>query len=341
MREAVMRVKSELGTDAVILHTRRFREKGLLGLGGTPKVEVLAGVEENKGFPRIEKELQELRGLITQLNQQVGGEENLEFLPSVLKGSIKNLFKAGVTEHVIRDLVEDLNVPGEMSNWEEGQLVGKIRNRLLGGMPPVVPLKPGSHKPQVVAFIGPSGVGKTSTLAKLAANFTIARKENVGIITTDTHRMGAVEQLKNYSEVLGVSLEVVLTSSQMESAVERFQDKNLILIDTAGVNVRNAQEIERLEEILIHEYIDEILLVLSVNIRGEDLLSYQERYRELRYTGFIFTKLDETEAWGPILNLTWGKREYLSYVTQGQNVPEDIELIDPQRFVTFLMGEST
>jgi len=335
IQEAIVRVKEELGPEAVILHTHRFREGGFLGMGRRQKVEVLAGLErkpEDDG--RLVEEISQLRTMVQELKENgmsartsVTAEENELFQDDELA---QILLESGICQEIVAELISDL--PSE--NKKE-----VLRNRLEEKLPPIKPIETGKDRPRVVALIGPTGSGKTSTLAKLAANYTVAQQKEVGLISADTQRMAAIEQLKNYSEVIGLELEIIFTPRQLTRAIEKFGDKDLILMDTAGRNPLQDSELREMKNLLQHELIDDILLVLSVNTRYEDLLLHREKYSEINFKGYIFTKLDETRAWGNIINLAWEENRFLSFVTKGQNVPEDIELIKTRRLLDRILGE--
>lgn len=195
--------------------------------------------------------------------------------------------------------------------------------------------------PKVVFFIGPTGVGKTTTIAKIASKFTLEEKKKVAMLTADTYRIAATEQLHTYADILNVPFKVIYTPEEIEKAVEEYKDYDLILVDTAGHSHQNEQQLADITKFLdtvSDEDKKEIFLVLSATTKYKDLLSIADSYKEVEGFKLIFTKLDETTCFGNILNLKLYTDADLSYLTCGQNVPDDIEKLDAQRIVKQLLG---
>lgn len=195
--------------------------------------------------------------------------------------------------------------------------------------------------PKVVFFIGPTGVGKTTTIAKIASKFTLEEKKKVAMLTADTYRIAATEQLHTYADILNVPFRVIYTPEEIEKAVEEYKDYDLILVDTAGHSHQNEQQLADIRKFLdtvSDEDKKEIFLVLSATTKYKDLLSIADSYKEVEGFKLIFTKLDETTCFGNILNLKLYTDADLSYLTCGQNVPDDIEKLDAQRIVKQLLG---
>lgn len=203
------------------------------------------------------------------------------------------------------------------------------------------PITLGSTLPKVVFFIGPTGVGKTTTIAKIASRFTLEEKKKVAMLTADTYRIAATEQLHTYADILNVPFKVIYTPEEIEKAVEEYKEYDLILVDTAGHSHQNEQQladIKKLLDTVKDEEQKEIFLVLSATTKYKDLLSIADSYKEVEGFKLIFTKLDETTCFGSILNLKLYTDADLSYLTCGQNVPDDIEKLDAQRIVKQLLG---
>ncbi len=201
-----------------------------------------------------------------------------------------------------------------------------------------------NDRKKVVFFIGPTGVGKTTTIAKLASDFKLNRNKKVAMITADTYRIAAVEQLNTYANILDVPVNVVYTPSEIIGKIEEFLSNDMILVDTAGRSHRNeAQRDEIIEMInLVNNSginVDvEIFLVLSVTTKYKDLVAIANAYKPLENIKLLFTKADETHALGNILNMKWYTDAPLSYSTYGQNVPDDIEKLDVQKLAKHLLG---
>jgi flagellar biosynthesis protein FlhF len=190
-----------------------------------------------------------------------------------------------------------------------------------------------------MAFIGPTGVGKTTSIAKLAANFALYENRRVGLITADTYRIAAVEQLKTYAEIMEVPLEVIYTPDEMKRALDLYESFDTILIDTAGTSSRNKMQINELKNLLEAIPLTDTFLVLSATTRNKDLIEVIDNYSIIKTNRILFTKLDETSTYGCLLNVINYTNNALSYITIGQSVPEDIEEADPDRIASLVLGE--
>ncbi len=202
-------------------------------------------------------------------------------------------------------------------------------------------IEPASSGIKLVFFIGPTGVGKTTTIAKIASKFRVDEKKKVALLTADTYRIAAAEQLRTYANILEVPFRVIYTVEEINKALEDFKDYDYILIDTAGHSHQNTTQKDNMRNI-IHSVDDrvesEVHLVLSATTKYKDLISIADSYKEMADYKLIFTKLDETTTLGNLLNLRLYTGASLSYVTYGQNVPDDIEDFNPQKTVKRLLG---
>lgn len=200
----------------------------------------------------------------------------------------------------------------------------------------------GKHK--VVFFVGPTGVGKTTTIAKLASDVKIRQNSKVAMITADTYRIAAVEQLNTYANILDVPVSVIYSPGEINEALEDLSDYEMIFIDTAGRSHKNEEQRRELLEMVDNvrnsfEDVEVIVfLVLSVTTKYRDMISICDSYKELNDYRLLFTKLDETNSLGNILNIKLYTQEPLSYMTYGQNVPDDIERADVQKLAKSLLG---
>ena len=202
-------------------------------------------------------------------------------------------------------------------------------------------IEPAGSGIKLVFFIGPTGVGKTTTIAKIASKFRVDEKKKVALLTADTYRIAAAEQLRTYANILEVPFRVIYTVEEINKALEDFRDYDYIMIDTAGHSHQNATQKDNMRNI-IHSVDDrvesEVHLVLSATTKYKDLISIADSYKEMADYKLIFTKLDETTTLGNLLNLRLYTGASLSYVTYGQNVPDDIEDFNPQKTVKRLLG---
>ncbi len=201
-----------------------------------------------------------------------------------------------------------------------------------------------TDKAKVVLFIGPTGVGKTTTIAKIASKFKLEKQAKVAFITSDTYRIAAVEQLNTYASIIDCPVSVVYTSEELLDCVDQYKDYDLIMVDTAGRSHKAEEQMEELEDLIgalnakKDQFDVELYLTLSVTTKNKDLKSICDRYNNIDNWALIFTKLDETCVLGNILNMKLYTGAPLSYTTSGQNVPNDIEVVDKQALAKHLLG---
>jgi flagellar biosynthesis protein FlhF len=193
--------------------------------------------------------------------------------------------------------------------------------------------------PKIISLIGPTGVGKTTTLAKIATEYAFERHKKVAVITVDTYRIAAAEQLKTYTEILGIPLCVVYFPSEFKKAIDQYATCDIILIDTAGRSQRNSMQMAELKAFLDSAgYSLENLLLLSATTKYKELIDVVESFSRLNFQRIIFTKIDEAVTFGPILSLSHKISHPILYLTTGQNVPEDIELADKEKIARMVIG---
>lgn len=195
--------------------------------------------------------------------------------------------------------------------------------------------------PKVAFFIGPTGVGKTTTIAKIASRYKVDEGKKVAFLTADTYRIAATEQLRTYANILDMSLTIVYSPEEVKDAVRNLSDCDLILVDTAGFSHKNTaqcEDVKNLVSVLSPDYQTEVYLVLSATTKYRDLQDMCNIYQTFANYKLIFTKLDETSCYGNLLNIHLYSGADLSYVTYGQNVPDDIEVFDTQKIVKKLLG---
>jgi len=207
------------------------------------------------------------------------------------------------------------------------------------GQPKTIELS--GKKPNIIFFIGPTGVGKTTTIAKIASKYKVEYNRKVAFITADTYRIAATEQLRVYADILDAPMSIVYSVDEINEAIEKYMDYDLIFVDTAGFSHKNEQQrsdMKKLLEGVNEELRKEVYLVLSATTKYHDLMDIVDVYREISNYKLIFTKLDETSSYGNLLNIKLYADADLSYVTNGQNVPDDIEVFDTQKIVKLLLG---
>lgn len=380
-QEAILKVKMDLGNEAVILNTRKVRQKGILKFFAKPMVEVLAAIDEDYGKKKekesqkqeekpqvvvkdvvdknksVEKEekIFELENKVStmesllnkiyvqlqsthQKSETTAPEDKQQALPKVLQLLYNNLIKNEVEVDIAKKIIDKVSEKvGEEASVNESANALYIEISELLGKPETISLRE-DGKPTVVIFVGPTGVGKTTTLAKIAANFALNQKKKVGFITADTYRIAAVEQLKTYAEILGMPVSVVYSANEMEEAIKNYQDKDLILIDTAGRSYRNVSQFEELKAQVFASKADELFLVLSTTTSVRNCREILCHYDFMKDYKLIFTKLDETPINGIILNVKCLTSKRLSYMTIGQSVPDDIEIANIDKLTKNLLG---
>ena len=237
----------------------------------------------------------------------------------------------------ILDEIAQVNKPNMPFDYALANIYQKMILKF--GMPNCI--TPASKGIKMVFFLGPTGVGKTTTIAKIASIFRVDQKKKVALLTADTYRIAAAEQLRTYANILEVPFRIIYTVEEIEKAMEDFKDYDYILVDTAGHSHQNTTQKESMNK-FIHSVDDkaekEVYLVLSATTKYRDLISIADSYKEMTDFKLIFTKLDETTTLGNLLNLRLYTDAELSYVTYGQNVPDDIEEFNPQSTVKKLLG---
>ncbi|MBQ2901958.1 MAG: flagellar biosynthesis protein FlhF [Agathobacter sp.] len=280
------------------------------------------------------------------LEQKFGGQtdeltrksisDELNFVRMIYNTLLKNEVNEKYINQVL-DEVEKFIRPGNNVDMILPNIYQKLVLKF--GQPKTIELS--GKKPNVVFFIGPTGVGKTTTIAKIASKYKVEYNRKVAFITADTYRIAATEQLRVYANILDAPMSIVYSVEDINEAIEKYQDYDLIFVDTAGFSHKNEQQrndTKRLLEGVKEEYRKEVYLVLSATTKYNDLLDIVDIYNEISSYKLIFTKLDETSSYGNLLNIKLYADADLSYVTIGQNVPDDIEVFDTQKIVKQLLG---
>ncbi|MHB8968990.1 MAG: flagellar biosynthesis protein FlhF [Pirellulaceae bacterium] len=263
-------------------------------------------------------------------------------MPDSLFHLFTDLIDAEVSEELARELIDRLRQGAARGDLDDSVLLKARIARLIEEEISVTgPLRvtPGARR--LVALVGPTGVGKTTTIAKLAGNFHLRERHRVGLITVDTYRIAAVEQLRTYADIIDLPMEVVSTPREMRQAVERLADLDLILMDTAGRSPRDEVKIQELKNMLAEAEADEVHLVLSSVNSLENLKKTATQFADVGVTALVLTKLDEATGLGNLVPLLRSCRLPLSYVTNGQNVPDDIEAADRRRLTRCILGLGT
>ena len=269
-------------------------------------------------------------------NEKGASSEELNFLRMLYNTLIQNEVDEKYVNQIL-DEVEKFIRPGNSVDTMLSNIYQKLILRF--GQPKTIELT--SDKPKVVFFIGPTGVGKTTTIAKIASKYKVEYDKQVGFVTADTYRIAATEQLQVYANILKAPMSIVFSETELNEILAKYEEYDLVFVDTAGFSHKNEtqrQDMKRLLQGLDERYQKEVYLVLSATTKYKDLLDIVDIYHEISDYKLIFTKLDETTAYGNILNVKLYANADLSYVTNGQNVPDDIEVLNTQRIVKQLLG---
>ncbi|HHV98987.1 MAG TPA: flagellar biosynthesis protein FlhF [Clostridiaceae bacterium] len=375
-QEAMLKVKTDLGNEAVILNTRKVKKKGISGIFSKPMVEVLAAIDEYssakesskpvKSFDgysvekadgtrfqekinALENKMEKMELLLQKVYRKIEPIDNLyevtetnSNLAGNLTGILQILYSKLIKNDVDTELAEQIinDIIGEVGkNPGVNDAVSALYNVIsrITGNPQSLKLK-NKGRPTVAIFVGSTGVGKTTTIAKIAAQYLLNDKKSIAFITADTYRIAAVEQLKTYAEILGIPVSVIYSPNEMEDAINGYSDKDLVLIDTAGRSHRNKQQMKELETLIEVSKADEVYLVISAATSRKNCVDILNNYSFLNDYKLIFTKFDEAPSAGIILNASKMSGKSLSYITTGQNVPDDIELMNIEKIAKSILG---
>jgi flagellar biosynthesis protein FlhF len=286
----------------------------------------------------VQTQLSQLQAMVKQLCQRPAGGGRQD-LPEELFRLFTDLLDCELSEELARELIDQLRRAGGEQLGDraaaKGRIVKMIESQVVVSGP--IQVTPGRRR--LAALVGPTGVGKTTTIAKLAAHYRLKEKRRVGLITVDTYRIGAVEQLRTYADIIDLPMLVVSTPREMREAVGRMDGLDLILMDTAGRSPRDEVRIQELRAFLTEAEADEVHLVLSAVTGGRGLEQTAERFAGVGTTALLLTKLDEATGLGNILPVLRSSKLPLSYLTDGQNVPDDIEIAAAGRVARLIMRE--
>lgn len=296
---------------------------------------------ESLSTDELAAKLDAMQKMIEELSRS-GQMHRREEIPDELFHLYTDLIDADVEEDLARELIFRLKKDATAEQLRDAaasrSMIQSMVQSELDCQGPIQ-LTPGRRK--VVALVGPTGVGKTTTIAKLAANFRIRDGIRMGLVTVDTYRIAAVEQLRTYAEIIDLPMKVVTSPQEMRRALDELTGLDLVLIDTAGRSPRDDLKIQELKSLLAEADVDEVQLVLSMTAGLKSLLSTAENFAAANTTSVILTKLDEAAGMGALLSVARRIGLPISYLTTGQAVPEDIEPAESARVARLILGQDS
>jgi len=329
-------IKQDLGSEAIIVSSHEIREKGLKGWFKAPQLEVTAVLEQSE-IDNMKQEIGQIKQILAQFTagRSVAGrsEEAQEGAgPAQVRKLRQKLLDIELDPQVVDILLKGLDPAVIDRDRLQVELMSRLE--LFFRSAP-----PRSRETRALAFVGPTGVGKTTTLAKIGAIYSLFNSFKIGFITIDTYRVGAVEQMKIYGEIIGASVDVVMSPEELKKAVEKNSDKDLLLIDTTGRPSHNRYQLGELKAYLDVLSAVEVCLVINATTKNQDMLKIINDYKITAYSQMIITKIDETISPGSIVNAAHYGQLPITYITNGQDVPEDIEEANPTMLAGYVMRE--
>lgn len=356
MSDALVKIRAELGQDAVILNSKVLYTGGFLGFFKKKSIEVVVAVDSdmpNLELPKIkhkkvmpkpqpastseikepisepgkilpvsssdksmQEEIAEIRKIVKSLNAGKQG-----FLHEHIQKIMDVLTEQEISAEMIDDVVLILSEKLEKESLSYAECLELTKTFMQSKLPSS---EPAFFRKKYINVVGPTGVGKTTTIAKLAAESAMKYGKKIAFITTDTYRIAAIEQLKTYATILNVPIEVAYNLEDFQKATEKFAHYDLVFIDTAGRNFRNDEYVKELKNIIDFEKELETYLVLALTSKQRDMEEIVKQFSLIPIKHFIFTKIDETSSFGSMFNMAAHYNLSAAYVTNGQNVPDDI-----------------
>jgi flagellar biosynthesis protein FlhF len=305
-----------------------------------PAPQIFPSREITEQQTAITRQLNSIQQMMAQLTK--GSLQKTNDIPGELFQLYTELIDVEVEEELARGLIDQLkqNISPEMLA-DAAASKGRLRAMVEAEVRTTAPIIAAPGRRRVVALVGPTGVGKTTTIAKLAANFRLRDGIRMGLVTVDTYRIAAVEQLRTYAEIIDLPMKVVTSPREMRRALDELSGLDLVLIDTAGRSPRDELKIQELKSLLAEAHVDEVHLVLSMVASPKSLQATAEKFAPAGTTAMILTKLDEAVGMGSLLSVARRVPLPVSYLTTGQDVPDDIEHASARRVARLILGEES
>ena len=367
MQDAMKKIKKEFGPDAVILDSKVVRAKGIAGLF-KKSLEVVAAYEPKRSFepnppkyqPAIESEspveteaaaanesdiriaplaaqIESLKGLVTDISNRIRtvSKEETVPLPAQAEGLFLEMVDRDVSESIAKEIAM---LTYSVSQKQPVDMKAVAQQLVIDRLGEPMPIKLKKYAQTVLLFAGPTGAGKTTTLVKLAGRLALDQNLSIGLVNMDTYRVGAMEHMRIYAEIMDIPMRTAYNVSDLKEAVEEMADRDVVLIDTAGRSITDPSYCKELEECIAAAHVDEVYLVISIVTGSKVCRDIISHYSFIPNYKLIVTKLDEVGVWGNILNITDHAKKPLSYVTMGQNVPDDISQVDTAMLAENIVG---
>ncbi len=294
---------------------------------------------EQYNYSEIKSEIEEVKQTLNEIAEHFKYKNSIQY-PPILKRAFVNLVEKEVEEELANKIVRAVLTKLSGEELKNEKIVeSEVLNIISSIVKFTKPVKPLRRKTFVLAFVGPTGVGKTTTVAKLAAIYKLFENARVALISADTYRIAAIEQLQTFANIANIPMDVAYTPEDMARLIRKHQDKDIILIDTVGRNQRHSEHISELAKFIKSANPDEVHLVLSATSSYKNMLDVYNRFKALVPNRLIFSKIDEAVCLGYILNVAYKTKLPISYITTGQNVPDDIAVAEPKVIANLIYKE--
>lgn len=346
LKEASLKMKSELGEDAIILGSRIVENENKIGR--KKMYEISAGfdkptnakVKSNKNSSSYKEDISTLKNKIYQnqniskstIKPQLKNTINQASADSDLKKEIKDIIDTLAFKEVHKSIITV--IMKQLKSYEKFLHSTNLDSYVLSIISSFIQVKNfelnKKNSPKIVSIVGPTGVGKTTCIAKLAVIAKLLNELKVGLISIDTYRLGAIDQLKIFSEISNIDFQVAYEPEEMPELINKFKDKDVIFVDTAGRSQKDIKQLEKTKEYLNKIKVDETFLVLSSTNTTRTLYDVAEKFKIFNYDSLIFTKIDEAAVFGNVLNVITNFNLPVTFLSNGQVIPDDIIAADSE-----------
>jgi len=353
IQQAIANIKEELGSDAMILGTRKIPKKPLDPYAktmfeveaGIPQPREVESVADQPLIDSIKEDIADIKDLISIAGFGTG-MQNMACNHFESVGILASLLRAGISERTASSIIQKASTLMD-DNEEQGTKIKSLKKYVMHQCLDQIATKDyfkrenSSQVPHVAAFVGPTGVGKTTTIAKLAASLSFQRKMRVGLISIDNYRVGAFEQLKAYASIMGLLCVPAFSSQDLSCALDRMKSMDIVLIDTAGHSHYDKSKIDEILQLIKADFRISAHLVLSVTSESTIMKDAASAFSVFNPDTVVFTKIDETKRCGKILDHVSDMKLPVSLITNGQRVPEDLMIPDKRQLLKIILGKGT